>query len=95
MIVVGGSGADLVIECSGHPSSGPEGIEMLRDGGTSVEIGQFTRAGSIETNWHRICCKDSNLLGSWAFAANDIPRGTKMLHRVGDRYPRALISVAG
>src|SRR5215469_2847069 len=40
--LVGGFGADLVMDCSGHPSAGPEGIEMLRDGGTYVEMGQFT-----------------------------------------------------
>ena len=34
-----------------HPSAGPEGIEMLRDGGAYVEIGQFTDAGAVETNW--------------------------------------------
>src|SRR5262249_60814459 len=32
--IVGGFGADLVMDCSGHPSAGPEGIEFLRDGGT-------------------------------------------------------------
>ncbi|MGH6905517.1 MAG: zinc-binding dehydrogenase, partial [Geminicoccaceae bacterium] len=53
--IVGGFGADLVMDCSGHPSAGPEGIEMLRDGGTYVEMGQFTDAGAISTNWHRIC----------------------------------------
>jgi threonine dehydrogenase-like Zn-dependent dehydrogenase len=85
--IVGGYGADLVMDCSGHPSAGPEGIEMLRDGGTYVEMGQFTDAGSIETNWHRICTKDVNLLGSWAFTANDIPLGIAMLDRARDRYP--------
>ncbi len=85
--IVGGYGADLVVECSGHPSAGPEGIEMLRDGGTYVEMGQFTDAGSIETNWHRICTKDINLLGSWAFTANDIPLAIDMLDRARDRYP--------
>ncbi len=85
--IVGGFGADLVVECSGHPSSGPEGIEMLRDGGTYVEMGQFTDAGSIETNWHRICSKDITILGSWAFRANDIPLGIQMIHRAGERYP--------
>ena len=34
--IVGGFGADLVMDCSGHPSAGPEGVEMLRDGGTYV-----------------------------------------------------------
>ncbi|MCZ6679522.1 MAG: zinc-binding dehydrogenase [Candidatus Poribacteria bacterium] len=85
--IVGGYGADLVVDCSGHPSAGPEGIEMLRDGGTYVEMGQFTDAGSIETNWHRICVKDINLLGSWAFTANDIPLAINMLDRARNRYP--------
>jgi threonine dehydrogenase-like Zn-dependent dehydrogenase len=85
--IVGGFGADLVMDCSGHPSAGPEGIEMLRDGGTYVEMGQFTDAGSIETNWHRICTKDINLLGSWAFTANDIAEGIKMLDRARNRFP--------
>ncbi len=44
--IVGGFGADLVMDCSGHPSAGPEGIEFLRDGGTYVEMGQFTDAGT-------------------------------------------------
>ena len=91
--IVGGFGSDLVMECSGHPLSGPEGIEMLRDGGTFVEMGQFTDAGSIETNWHRICTKDINLLGSWAFTANDIPLGIRMMHRIADRFPWHLMQM--
>ena len=85
--IVGGYGADLVMDCSGHPTAGPEGIEFLRDGGTYVEMGQFTDAGSIMTSWHRICTKDINLLGSWAFTANDLPKGVAMLHRARDRFP--------
>ena len=85
--IVGGYGADLVMDCSGHPTAGPEGIEFLRDGGTYVEMGQFTDAGAIETNWHRICTKDLNVLGSWAFTANDLPLGVDMLYQARDRYP--------
>jgi len=85
--LVGGFGADLVMDCSGHPSAGPEGIEFLRDGGAYVEMGQFTDAGSILTNWHRICTKDVTILGSWAFTANDIPLGIRMLDKARDRYP--------
>ena len=85
--IVGGYGADLVMDCSGHPSAGPEGIEFLRDGGTYVEMGQFTDAGSIQTSWHRICTKDINLLGSWAFTANDLPLGVEMLYKARDKYP--------
>jgi threonine dehydrogenase-like Zn-dependent dehydrogenase len=85
--LTGPFGADVVMDCAGHPTAGPEGIEMLRDGGTYVEMGQFTDAGSIDTNWHRICTKDVNVLGSWAFTANDIPLGIAMLDRARDRYP--------
>src|SRR6266576_3249571 len=85
--IVGGFGADLVMDCSGHPSAGPEGIEMLRDGGTYVEMSQFTDAGSIATSWHRICAKDLNVLGSWAFTANDLPLGVDMLYRTRNKYP--------
>ena len=85
--IVGGFGADLVMDCSGHPTAGPEGIEMLRDGGTYVEMGQFTDAGSIDTSWHRICTKDLNVLGSWGFTGNDLPLGVDMLYRTRNKYP--------
>jgi threonine dehydrogenase-like Zn-dependent dehydrogenase len=85
--IVGGFGADLVMDCSGHPSAGPEGIEMLRDGGAYVEMGQFTDAGKIETSWHRICAKDIAVIGTWAFTGNDLPLGVDMLYRRRDAYP--------
>jgi threonine dehydrogenase-like Zn-dependent dehydrogenase len=85
--IVGGFGADLVMDCSGHPSAGPEGVEMLRDGGAYVEMGQFTDAGKIETSWHRICAKDVTVLGSWAFTGNDLPLGVDMLYRSRAKYP--------
>jgi threonine dehydrogenase-like Zn-dependent dehydrogenase len=76
-----------VVDAAGHPSAGPEGIEMLRDGGTYIEMGQFTDAGSIETSWHRFCVKDINILGSWAFTADDIALGIDLLYRTRERYP--------
>src|SRR6516162_3891279 len=75
------------MDCSGHPSAGPEGIEFLRDGGTYVEMGQFTDAGSIMTSWHRFCAKDISVLGSWAFTGNDLPLGVDMLYRARERSP--------
>lgn len=62
--VVASFGAELVVDCSGYPSAGPEGVDTLHDGGAYVEMGQFTDAGSIETSWHRICAKDITVLGS-------------------------------
>src|SRR6201987_5542636 len=85
--IVGGFGADLVMDCSGHPSAGPVGIEFLRDGGTYVEMGQFTDAGSNTTSWDRICTKAINIFGSWGFTGNDLPFGVDMLDRTREKYP--------
>ena len=51
-------GADLVMDCSGHPSAGPEGIEMLRDGGTTSRWASSRTPVRSRTNWHRISTKD-------------------------------------
>ena len=83
----GGFGADLVMDCTGHPTAGPEGIEFLRDSGFYIEMGQFTDAGSIMTNWHRFVAKDITIMGSWAFTENDLALGVKMLHHAADKYP--------
>ena len=40
-----------------------------------------------QTSWHRICTKDLNVLGSWAFTANDLPLGVDMLYKARDKYP--------
>lgn len=85
--IVGGFGADLVMDCTGHPSAGPEGIEMLRDSGFYIEMGQFTDAGPVSTNWHRFVAKDITNMGSWAFTANDLALGVRMLDHARDRYP--------
>ena len=84
--VVGGFGADVVLDCSGSPLAGPEGIEMLRDGGTYVEMGQFTDAGSQDTNWHRLCVKEVQVLGSWAFTPDEVAQAIQLLYAVQDDY---------
>jgi hypothetical protein len=42
-------------------------------------MGQFADATPIHTSRHRIYTKDLNVLGSWAFTANDLPLGVEML----------------
>ena len=83
----GGRGADIVIGCSGNPAAGPEGVEMLRDGGTFVEMGQFTDAGSFDTSWHRFCTKEIQLLGSWAFTPDEVAQAMRDLHAIQSAHP--------
>jgi hypothetical protein len=40
---------------SGHPSAGAEAVEMLRDGDSYGEMGQFTDGRDDETSWRRVC----------------------------------------
>ena len=83
---IGGFGADLALDCSGSPAAGPEGVEMLRDGGTYVEMGQFTDAGSIDTSWHRMCVKEVQILGSWAFTPDEVDQAITNLYSVQYDY---------
>ena len=89
--VIGGFGADLALDCSGSPVAGPEGVEMLRDGGTYVEMGQFTDAGSIDTSWHRMCVKEVQILGSWAFTPDEVDQAITNLYAVRNDYDWTLV----
>ena len=48
---------------------------------------QLVSIEPASVNWHRICTKDINILGSWAFTADDIALGIAMLDRTRARYP--------
>ncbi len=48
--IVGGFGADLVVDCSGHPTAGPEASSSCATAARMSEMGQFTDAGAIMTN---------------------------------------------
>jgi len=64
---------------------------MLRDGGTFVEMGQFTDAGSIDTNWHRICVKELQVLASWAFTPDEVDQALGNLYAIQDDYDWSLM----
>lgn len=59
-----GLGADVVVECVGRPEVIPTAIDMLRVGGTFIEVGNFSDLGevSIHPNRH-LCSKGITLLG--------------------------------
>ena len=46
----GGYGADVVFECAGVPTAIPEGLDMVRRGGTYVVAGHFTDVGEVSIN---------------------------------------------
>jgi L-iditol 2-dehydrogenase len=81
-----GVGADVVVECTGVPAAFQEGIEMVRDGGKYVEVGHYTDAGPIEISPHRICRKDLDILGSWAYPPIQFSTAISFLNREKDRF---------
>jgi D-arabinose 1-dehydrogenase-like Zn-dependent alcohol dehydrogenase len=78
----GGRGADVVIEATGNPLAVPEGLEMLRDAGRYVIVGQYTDAGDATLNPHRhINRRHATVLGCWGFEFSHLHRALALLAR--------------
>ena len=62
----GGYGADVAFECAGVPAAIPEGLDMLRRGGTFVEAGHYTDHGDITINpFRHLVHKQITMVGAW------------------------------
>ena len=95
----GGVGPDLVVECAGVPAAVPEGLEMLRRGGTFVEIGSFVETGEVLISpFRHLCHKDVRLIGQYGGKSDHIgiafkllemaqARGLPLTKLITDRYP--------
>jgi L-iditol 2-dehydrogenase len=84
----GGRGADVVIEASGNPAAVPEGLELLRDGGTYVVAGHYTDAGSVPINPHlHINRKHADVRGQWGTDFRHVVRALTLLGKHRDRLP--------
>lgn len=80
-------GADLVIEATGNPGAVREALEMARDGGRVVVVGQYTDAGDITISPHRhINRKHITLLGSWGYEFRHLYLSMGGLERTRERY---------
>jgi threonine dehydrogenase-like Zn-dependent dehydrogenase len=75
----GGFGADVVLECAGIPDAVNEGIELCRDGGKYLVLGQYANAGNIAFNPHLITRKQLQLAGSWGFEPRHVDRALAFL----------------
>lgn len=75
----GGYGADVVIECVGHPEAVNEGLEYCRDGAKYVVLGQYANAGNISFNPHTITRKQLQVIGSWGFEPRHVDRALRLL----------------
>lgn len=85
-----GRGADVVIEASGNPEAIPEGLDLLRNGGTYVVAGHYTDAGPVTINPHvDINRKHAQVRGQWGTDFHHVVRALRMLAKHHDRLPFA------
>jgi threonine dehydrogenase-like Zn-dependent dehydrogenase len=89
-----GRGADVVIEASGNPAAVPEGLEMLRDAGRYVVVGQYTDGGDAIVNPHRhINRRHASILGCWGYEFTHLHRAIALMAKHRQRFRwRDLIS---
>jgi threonine dehydrogenase-like Zn-dependent dehydrogenase len=83
----GGRGADVVIEASGNPAAVREGLEMVRDAGRYVVVGQYTDSGDVSLNPHRhLNRRHVTLLGCWGYEFTHLHRALQLLARHRERF---------
>jgi len=89
-----GRGADVVIEATGNPAAVREGLEMLRDAGRYVVVGQYTDAGEVALNPHaHLNRRHATLVGCWGYEYSHLHRSLELLARHRQRFHwRELVS---
>jgi threonine dehydrogenase-like Zn-dependent dehydrogenase len=83
----GGVGADVACDFVGFPAVIPEGIEMLRAGGTYLEIGTISRGAKIELEPSLLVWGSKKIVGVIQYDPWVIPRALDFLMRTRARWP--------
>jgi threonine dehydrogenase-like Zn-dependent dehydrogenase len=83
-----GRGADMVVGCTNVPECLTEGLEMLRKGGTYLELGNFVDTGAISINVHKhVCAKNVRLLGVTNHPFTKFGTVLRMLEEYAHQFP--------
>jgi L-iditol 2-dehydrogenase len=90
-----GRGADVVIEASGAPEAVPQALDLVRDGGRVVVVGQYTDHGSVAINPHlQINRKHVELRGCWGSDYSHFHRAVALAALWQDRIPWSDLATA-
>jgi L-iditol 2-dehydrogenase len=83
-----GRGVDIVIEASGAPEAVGQALDLVRDGGRVIVVGQYTDHGDVGINPHRqINRKHVTVRGCWGSDYSHFHRAVELAARFGDRVP--------
>jgi threonine dehydrogenase-like Zn-dependent dehydrogenase len=85
--LTGGAGADVVCDFVGFPEVIPEGLEMLRQGGTYLEIGTISRGATVELEPASLVWGAKRIVGVIMYDPWVIPRALDFLTRNRARWP--------
>ena len=80
-----GLGADVVVDATGSPDSFGPALELLRDGGTLVEVGAFVDLGERPFNPAVLCGRNLTLLGVGGEDARGYGPALRLLARHHER----------
>jgi threonine dehydrogenase-like Zn-dependent dehydrogenase len=83
----GGAGADVACDLVGFPQVIPEGLDMLRAGGTYLEIGTISRGARVELEPATLVWGAKKIVGVIMYDAWVIPRALDFLVRNRTRWP--------
>src|SRR2546421_497806 len=84
---MGGIGVKENCDFVGFPQVIPEGIEMLRPGGTYLEIGTISRGAKVELEPATLVWGAKKIVGVIMYEASVIPRALDFLVRNQARFP--------
>ncbi len=80
-------GGDIVVEVVGVPAVIPEGLAMLREGGTYLEIGNISFGRSVEIDPSMLVWGSKRIQGVIMYDPWVIPEALDFLVRTKDKYP--------
>jgi L-iditol 2-dehydrogenase len=83
----GGVGADVACDLVGFPAVIPEGIAMLRSGGTYLEIGTISRGATVQLEPSLLVWGSKKIVGVVQYDPWIIPRALDFLVRTKSRWP--------
>ena len=83
----GGVGADVACDFVGFPQVIPEGLDMLRAGGTYVEIGTISRGAKVELEPSLLVWGSKKIVGIIQYDPWVIPKALDFLVRNRRRFP--------
>jgi L-iditol 2-dehydrogenase len=88
-----GRGVDMVLDCSGVPSTFTEALKVVRTGGVVVEAGAFVDMGPVQMNPNSdICTRNVAVLGIGGELATEYEPSMRLMAANLERYPLTSIT---